>query len=320
MKVCVFGAGAVGSYLGARLSRTYDDVVLVGRGDHLKAIQENGIAVTTPDEEFRVKVKAYDSVNSVGKCDLVISSLKSHQIADAALDIKSLMGENTLLLPILNGVPWWYKFGEGKVGLKSSDPDGRIEQILGHGNVLGSVVYIGLTVHKPGHIKKFAGYNKFFLGDPLGKNRHLPVVDMMKNGGLNAEVAENIFYHVWSKMLNNVSANTVSVLTESYTDDLINNPDIAKLLVDIMLELFAVSESVGIKLHEKPEDRLEGLRRFGKFKTSMLQDFEKGKKLELEPIMGAMVEVAGMNNVPIPFSKAIYDLVKQKMISKELAN
>ncbi|MDX1514424.1 MAG: 2-dehydropantoate 2-reductase [Gammaproteobacteria bacterium] len=317
MKICVVGAGAIGGLLGARLAQSGQDVSLVARGPHLKAIQFDGLQLRMSDGEVIkvADVEATDDIRALGQHDLVVIGLKAHQIEAVAEDLPSLFHDQTMVLTTQNGIPWWYfqRHGgplEGTV-LKSLDPEGRISRSIDAWRIIGCIAYPAAEIVRPGVIRHIEGM-RFPVGelDGTDSERVRAVSDLLISAGFKSPVLENIRAEIWLKAWGNLSFNPISALTHATLVDICQHPDGRALAEAMMTEAQAVANYLGITFRVPLEKRIAGAERVGKHKTSMLQDVESGRSLETEAIIGAVVELGELTGVPTPTVRAVYHAVR----------
>ncbi len=324
MKICVYGAGAVGGLIAARLARSGNEVSVVARGAHLQAIRAEGIKVrdraTGGVEAF--PVKADSSPKALGAQDYVVVAVKGQNLTDVAKDIEFLLKEDTSIVTAMNGVPWWFfdrlKFGAGKHHLESLDPGGRLARAMPTERVVGCVVHLAASTPQPGLISHDMG-RKLILGEPGGKNtqRTKRMVETLGAAGFEALESGFIEKDFWVKLLGNVSFNPVSALTLGTADRLIEDAQVKAFMVAIMREVLAIGRAVGVDAEIDPEARIDMARALGKFKTSMLQDMEAGKPLEIDGLLAGTLEIAHKAGVSAPHTEALFGLVRARAISTD---
>lgn len=318
MKTCIFGVGAVAGVAGARMARGgVENLSFVARGAHLDAMRRKGLTVRDPSGEWTVDVHATDDTAALGVQDVVILGLKAHTIAAALPQIAPLLGPETIVVPTINGLPWWYFHGlpDADAGphLDSIDPGGRIWNALRPERALGCIVYIGSNVPEPGVIEHNNG-GIYVIGDPAGGpgERTATVAALFRQAGLDCPVTDDIRAEVWKKLWGNLSVNPVSVLCEANCGDLGDDPRIAALMGEMMHEAAAVAPSVGSGAAPDVPDRLQAIRDLGPIKTSMLQDFHAGKAIELDALLGVIRELGAKAGIATPRCDAVYALVRFK--------
>jgi 2-dehydropantoate 2-reductase len=317
MKVCVVGAGAIGGLLAVRLAEAGEQVSVIDKGAHLQAIQRSGLKLLMADgsEHLTRSIEATASLRDPGPQDVVILAVKTHILPEIAPGLDNLMDEDTVILPMQNGLPWWYfqKHGGEYDGrsIECLDPDGRLAAHVDVNRVIGCVVFPAGEIVSPGVVRHTEG-NRFPLGELDGSDseRARGLVDMFTKAGFKSFVIDDIRGEIWLKLLGNLSFNPISALTHATLVDICQYPASRKLAVTMMEEAQAVANHLGIRLRVPIEKRLEGAEKVGKHKTSMLQDVEAGRELELEAIMGAVVELARMTGIATPAIDTIYALTK----------
>lgn len=317
MKFCVFGAGAVGGFVGGMVARGGTDVSLVARGVHLSALQANGLKIVTPDEEFAVDVPATDRPADLGVQDVVFLSAKAHALTVAAEAMRPLIGPDTVVVSAQNGIPFWYFHAHGGEldghTLQTVDPGGRIATAIGNERVIGCVITSSNTVEAPGVVRNI-GNRVFALGEPDGSQsgRLAEISALLEAAGLSAPSGGDIRSEVWVKMWGNVSFSPMAVLTMSKLGPLVEGEDLRALGVAIMEEVQTVGEALGVEFTSTIESRLEGTRRVAGHKTSILQDLEAGRPMEVDGITGAVVELGRLVSVETPMIDLIYALMRQR--------
>ena len=324
MRICVVGAGAIGGLLAAKLQQAGDQVSVIARGPHLAAIKANGLKLIEEDgSEVVARVTATDKIAEAGQQDLVILGMKAHQVAAVAADLKQLYAGETMVLTAQNGIPWWYFFKHGGVyegrQLESVDPGGVVAANLPIERVLASVVYPAAEIIQPGVIKHIEG-NRFSLSeiDNTETPRIKLVSETLKNAGFKAPVVSDIRAELWTKLWGNLSFNPVSALTHATLEDLCRFPLTRNLVADMMREAQGVGEALGIRFRIGIEKRIAGGEAVGPHKTSMLQDIEAGRPVEADALIGSVIELGRIVNVPTPHLDTAYALVK--LLSKTLSD
>ncbi len=315
MRICIFGAGAIGGTIGARLALAGHQVSLVARGAHLAALKADGLTLLQGGNKHHVKLAASDKPAELGLQDVVIIALKSHSLAGAVADLVPLLGPETAVVTAMNGVPWWFFDGWGGAlagtALKSCDADGRIAGAIAGRRVIGGVVYLAADVPKPGVVRHNSG-NRLILGEP--SNRPSARVDALiaalNGAGFEALASDNIRRELWKKLLGNLCFNPVSVLTGATTDLMLDDRHMATLFAAMMREAIAVAAAVGIPLDIDPLARMAQTRKSGPIKSSMLQDVEAGRPIELDAIVGSVVEIALRIGLATPFIDAVFGTVR----------
>jgi 2-dehydropantoate 2-reductase len=322
MKICIYGAGAVGGLIAAWLSRSGNDVSVVARGAHLEAIRKRGLKVRDR-ESGRIdsfQVKADSDPAALGPQDYVIVAVKGQSLTEVAKRIEPLLKADTSIVTAMNGVPWWFfdrlGFGGGKQRLESLDPDGSLSRAMPTDRLVGCVIHLAASTPEPGLISHNMG-RKLIIGEPGGKNgaRTARLAEALTKAGFEAVVSPSIEKDFWVKLLGNVSFNPVSALTMSTADRLIADPEVKGYMVEIMREVLAIGRAVGVDAAIDPEARIDMARNLGKFKTSMLQDLEAGKALEIDGLLAGTLEIARKAGVRAPYTESLFGLVKARAIS-----
>jgi 2-dehydropantoate 2-reductase len=322
MRICVVGAGAIGGLLAAKLQQAGEQVSVIARGPHLAAIKANGLKlIEEGGNEVVARVAATDRIAEAGQQDLVVLGMKAHQVAAVAADLKALYTADTMVLTAQNGIPWWYFFKHGAYEgrrLESVDPGGVVAANLPIERVLGSVVYPAAEIIQPGVIKHVEG-NRFSLSeiDNTETPRIKQVSETLKTAGFKAPVVSDIRSELWTKLWGNLSFNPVSALTHATLEDLCRYPLTRGLVADMMREAQSVGEALGIRFRIPIEKRIAGGEAVGKHKTSMLQDIEAGRAVEADALVGSVIELGRIVDVPTPHLDTAYALVK--LLSKTLS-
>jgi 2-dehydropantoate 2-reductase len=317
MKVCIYGAGAIGGYLGVQLAQAGADVSLVARGAHLAAMQANGLKLLINDEERVVRPRCTDNPAELGPQDVVIICLKAHSITGVIAQMQPLLGPNTRIVTAVNGIPYWYfyKHGnqfEGSI-LESIDPGGKQWRELGPERAIGCIVYPATEIEAPGVIRHVYG-DKFPLGEPSGEST-ADVENLSKlfeTAGLKAPVLDRIRDEIWLKLWGNVCFNPISALTHATLDVICSDPATRALSKAMMLETQTIAETFGVKFRVDVERRIEGARKVGAHKTSMLQDLERGRPMEIDPLVTVVQEMGKLTGIPTPAIDAVLGLVIQR--------
>ncbi len=311
MRFCVLGAGAIGAYLGAALARGGADVVLVARGAHLAAMRERGVRVLSPRGDFEARPEVTDDLAAVGEADCVIVTLKATSLPDVLPGVASLLGETACVVPAQNGVPWWFfeSFAGPLAGatIEAVDPGGTIAGSVAIDRVVGCVPYPATIVVEPGVIRHLEG-TRFAVGEPGGEEseRCRAISAAFEAGGLKCPVEARIRDQIWLKLVGNVAFNPVSALTRATLDELAGLPAMVDLLREVMGEVEAVGEALGITMPVSLERRLEAGLAVRGHRTSMLQDLEAGRPLELDCMTGAVIEIAARLGIPVPRTETVH--------------
>jgi 2-dehydropantoate 2-reductase len=313
MKICVVGAGAIGGYLGARLAAAGEEVTFIARNRNLEAIQAHGFRLILEDgaELHAASARAVRHCADAGEQDAVLLTVKAHQVRDLLPDLRALFGPRTMVVTLINGVPWWYfhKLAgphEGR-SLESVDPGGVLAAQIEPWRIVGSVVYPAAELVAPGVVKVIEG-NRFTLGEPDGtrSERVEALSQALMRAGFKAPVAKDIRSEIWVKLWGNLSFNPISALTHATLQDICRFPPTRALAATMMGEAQRVAEALGVRFKITLEQRLAGAEAVGAHKTSMLQDVENGRALELQALVGAVVELGRITGVPTPTIDAIY--------------
>jgi 2-dehydropantoate 2-reductase len=306
-KICIFGAGAIGGYLAACLHDAGADVSLIARGQHLNAIKENGLKLEINGEIRSFKLNASDNPADFGRQDYVIIALKAHGISHITETIQPLLDPDTAVVSAVNGLPWWYFYKANTdtelddKPLMSVDPEASIWNNIGPERAIGCVVYPACEISKPGTITHIDG-NRISLGEPSGEStqRIKTLSDLMIRGGLKAPQKKRIRDEIWIKLWGNCSFNPVSALTGASLDEIAEDPDARKLVAEIMSECKQVGEALSIRFAVSIEDRINGAGRIIGHKPSTRQDIERGRPLEIAPLVTALIEIAKELQIDTP--------------------
>ena len=315
MKICIYGAGAIGGYLGVMLARGGAEVSLVARGAQREAILAHGLRLRIGGEELCCELPCAEDPAELGQQDFVIVTLKAHSVPAVADSMQALLGPDTAIVFAVNGVPWWYFHGlDGAYAghrLESVDPGGRQWELLGPERAIGCVVYPACEVVEPGVIEHIEG-DRFTLGEPSGEksDRVLALAEALRNAGLKAPVKPRIRDEIWVKLWGNLSFNPISALTGATLEQICANPGTRSLARAMMLEAQAIGETLGVRFPIDVERRIDGAAAVGAHKTSMLQDLERGRPLELEALVGAVTELGRLTEIPTPTIDAVLALTR----------
>ncbi|QKD00695.1 2-dehydropantoate 2-reductase [Mesorhizobium loti] len=322
MKITIFGAGAIGGYLAAKLAiagRT--DLSIVARGAHLEAIQANGLRLIEDGKELVAPVRAAAKAEELGVQDYVVLALKAHSLTPALDQIAPLLGDHTAVVTMQNGVPWWYFHGVGGplegTRLNAVDPGGAIWQRIGPRRVIGSVVYPAVEVDAPGLIRHVEG-KRFSLGEPSSERseRVTLLAEEMVKAGLQAPVRDDIRGEIWVKLWGNLSFNPISALTGSTLAAIVGDEGTRSLARSMMLEAQAIGESLGVRFPITVDRRIKGAGDVGEHKTSMLQDLERGRPMEIDALVGAVQELGRLTDKPTPTIDAVLALVRRLAVER----
>lgn len=313
MKVCIYGAGAIGGWIGAKLGRAGCDVSVVARGATLQALQAHGLRLQQAGETLAIPVRASAAPADLGVQDLVVVAVKAPAMADVAKSIRPLIGPDTMVLTAMNGVPWWFfqGFGGAYAGtrLKAVDPDGSIAEAVPARHVIGCVVHASCALREPGWVQHHFG-NKLIVGEPSGQKteRVERLVALLQQAGFETELSAQIQKDAWYKLWGNMTVNPVSAFTGATTDLILDDELVRGFVSAVMLEAREIGARIGIPIAQQPEDRHQVTRKLGAFKTSMLQDVEAGKPVEIDALVTAVQEMGRMTGVPTPFTDALLGL------------
>ncbi|TPM29173.1 2-dehydropantoate 2-reductase [Mesorhizobium sp. B2-3-5] len=322
MKITIFGAGAIGGYLAAKLAiagRT--DLSIVARGAHLEAIKADGLRLIEDEKETVAPMRAAARAEELGVQDYVVLALKAHSLTPALDQIAPLLGDNTSVVTMQNGVPWWYfhKIGGPLEGtrLGAVDPGGAIWQRIGPERVIGSVVYPAVEVDAPGLIRHVEG-KRFSLGEPSGERseRVTALAQEMVKAGLQAPVRDDIRSEIWVKLWGNLSFNPISALTGSTLAAIVADEGTRQLARTMMLEAQAIGESLGVRFAIGVDRRIKGAGDVGEHKTSMLQDLERGRPMEIDALVGAVRELGRLTGTPTPAIDGVLALVRRLAVER----
>jgi 2-dehydropantoate 2-reductase len=315
MKSAIVGAGAIGAYVGAAMARAGQDVTLFARGPHLAAMQECGVRVQAGDHEWCVKPKVSANLESIGLVDVVFLAMKAHSLPGIAPQLRPLFGPDTVVVSMQNGVPWWFFDVPGVpwegTRLERIDPGGVIAQSIESRRVVGSIVYVAAEVIEPGVIRHIES-NRLSLGEPDGSrsDRCRAIAESLVAAGLKAPITTHIRNEIWVKLLGNISFNPISALTGATLVRIATFPDTRELVRAVMQEGCDVAVQAGLDLPVTIEQRITGAAKIGEHKTSMLQDLERGRPLELEALTGAVLEIGEKFGFAMPYTRAVYACTK----------
>jgi 2-dehydropantoate 2-reductase len=315
MKFLIAGAGAIGAYMGACMARAGQDVTLFARGPHLRAMQEHGVRVKSADGDFEAHPKISENLEKVGPVDVVFLGVKAHGLTQLAPQLKAVLGPDTAVVGTQNGIPWWFFQGWGGAHegmlLERVDPGGAIAAAIEPRRVIGSIVYFATDIVEPGVIRHTEG-NRISLGEPDGarSERIRQIAEALIAAGLRAPVTTRIRQEIWVKILGNVAFNPISALTGATLVQMARDPEVGALIRKIMEETEAVGAKLGLELPVTIDQRIAGAEKIGEHKTSMLQDLEAGRPIELEAIVGAVVELGERLNIPMPHTRSVYACTK----------
>jgi 2-dehydropantoate 2-reductase len=323
MSICVVGAGAIGGFMAAKLSLAGEDVTVVARGEHLEVIRTQGLQLLMSDgtNEVASAIQARGSIAEAGTHQFVILALKAHQIEAVAPQLSALYTDDTTVVTVQNGIPWWYfqRLGGPHDGrrLASLDPTGVIETNIPARRIIGSIAYPAAEKTAPGVITHIDG-NRFPVGELDGtkSQRVQALAQTFTKAGLKSKVLTDIRSHIWLKAWGNLSFNPISALTLGTLDTICRFPETRALSAKMMEEAQVIAEKLGITFRITIEQRIAGAEAVGAHKTSMLQDLEAGRELEIEPLIGAVVELGRLTETPTPSIDAVYALIKLRALTR----
>ena len=313
MRVAVLGAGAIGAYVGAALHRGGTDVHLIARGEHMEAIRERGVRVVSPRGDFTATTPVTDDPSEIGPVDCVFLGLKANAYASCAPLIEPLLHEETAVIAAQNGIPWWYFHGvggrHGGYRIESVDPGGVVTATLPPERAIGCVVYCATEIEGPGLIRHVEG-TRFSIGEPDGRlsERCLRFSEAMVAGGLKCPVEEDIRKDIWTKLLGNAAFNPISALSRANMLEILSHAGTRATVRQMMQETLEIAAALGCRPEVSVDQRLAGAQRVGAHKTSMLQDLERGKPLELDVNLAAVVELAHLTGVAAPTLRTIHSV------------
>ncbi len=317
MKICVYGAGAVGGLMAAWLARSGHEVSVVARGAQLDVIRRDGLRVQSKGKVESFRIKAESDPAKLGPQDYVLVTVKAQSLTGVADTISVLFDKETSIVTAMNGVPWWFfhrlKFHNGEEKLESLDPGGKLTRAIPTERIVGCVIHFAASTPEPGVVSHNMG-SKLILGEPGGKNtaRTKRIAEALAAAGFEIVVTDSIEKEFWVKLLGNVSFNPVSALTVTTADQLIANEEVKAYMVEIMREVLAIGRAVGVDANIDPEARIDMARVLGRFKTSMLQDLEAGKSLEIDGLLAGTLEIARKAGVRAPFTESLYGLIRAR--------
>ncbi len=315
MKICIYGAGAVGGLMAGWLARAGHEVSVIARGAQLTAIREKGLRIRSEGKETAVPVHAESDAAQLGAQDYVLVSVKGQSLPEVARGIAPLLAADTPVVTAMNGVPWWFfdrlKFGDGKLRLESLDPGGTLARAMPTGRIVGCVVHLAASTPEPGVVSHSMG-RRLILGEPGGTitARTQGIAQALAQAGFECVQSPFIEKDFWLKLLGNVSFNPVSALTLATAERLIADPEVKSYMVAIMREVLEIGRAVGVDADIDPEARIDMARHLGKFKTSMLQDMEAGKRLEIDGLLTGTLEVARKAGVAAPYMQSLSGLIR----------
>ena len=323
MKIAIVGAGAIGAFLGAKLALSGEDVYLIARGAHLQAMQTHGVQVKSPEGDFEAHPNATDDYESVGPVDFVFLTVKAHSLTEIAPQIAPLLGPETAVVSAQNGIPWWYFHSHGGpfdgTAIESVDPGGVVAQAIDPSRIIGCIIYPSTVIVQPGVIEHIEG-NRFSIGelDGTSSDRCKTLAAALIGAGLKAPIRSRIRHDLWVKLLGNVVFNPMSALTGATLEEMATHPESSAIARAVMAETDEVAVALGIRLPLTIDQRMDGARKVGAHKTSMLQDVESGRPMELESVVGVVIELGEKLGLPMPHTRTLYSCTR--LLSQVRAN
>ncbi len=317
MKICIYGAGAIGGYLGAELASADLDVTLIARGPHLEAMKKNGLKLLIGDEEKVTHPRCTDEPSEAGPQDFVIVTLKAPSAVAIAQKMAPLLGPDTAVVTASNGIPWWYFYNlDGPLldyKLKSIDPDGRQWDLIGPERAIGCVVYPAAEISEPGVVRHISS-NRFVLGEPGGEktDRVQKLSETLIGAGFKAPIRPQIRNEIWTKLWGNLCFNPLSALTHATLDVVATDPGTRQLAREMMMEAQAIGEKLGVRFSVDIERRIDGAVAVGAHKTSMLQDLELGRSMEIDALVTVVQEMGHLTDIPTPKIDIVLALIQQR--------
>jgi 2-dehydropantoate 2-reductase len=315
MKVCIYGAGAIGGWIGVQLARAGCEVSVVARGTTLAALQGNGLRLQSGEQLSQADVRASADPAQLGVQDLVVVAVKAPAMADVAQAIGPLLGPDTVVLTAMNGVPWWFFEGFGGsfqgTRLRAVDPEGAIARAIPGRHIVGCVVHASCSLIEPGFVKQHFG-NKLIIGEPSGEKtpRVQALAALLARAGFETVLSEQIQRDAWYKLWGNMTVNPVSAMTGATADRVLDDDLVRGFISRVMLEAREIGARIGIPIEQQPEDRHQVTRKLGAFKPSMLQDVEAGKPVELDALVTVVKELGEVTGVATPFTDALLGLAR----------
>ncbi len=316
MRICIFGAGAIGGYLGAQLSAQHD-VTLIARGPHLAAMQRDGLRLRIDGEERITRPRCTDDPSEVGPQDYVIVTLKAHSVPGVVDQLPALLGPDTCVVTAVNGIPWWYFYRlDGPFSgrrLESVDPGGRQWDVIGPERALGCVVYPACELVEPGVVEHQSD-NKFSIGEPDGKksDRARRLTEALVSAGFKAPLRPQIRNEIWVKLWGNLCFNPISALTLATLDEIAGEPGTRAVARTMMVEAQAIGEKLGVRFAVDVDKRIAAAQAVGAHKTSMLQDLERGRPLEIDALVSVVQEMGRLVEIPTPTLDIVHALIRQR--------
>ena len=318
MKICIVGAGATGGYLGIKLINAGLDVSLVARGAHLEAMKKKGLTIIENEKEITCKPKCSDSMEELGKMDFIFITLKEYSIPGVVKEISKMFNDNTTVITAYNGIPWWYFFNIGgqfnNYRFKCIDPDNIQWKLITPERIIGCVVYPATEIIQPGVIKHLEG-NRFSLGEPNGiQSERVSIISKaLVRANLKAPIRNNIRQEIWMKLIGNLAFNPLSVITGETLEVLLSKEENKKIAYAAMQEASLIMNKLNIPLNISIDQRIEGAAKVGAHKTSMLQDYERGKELELDALIVTVKEIGDLLSIKTPTIDNILNRVSERI-------
>jgi 2-dehydropantoate 2-reductase len=311
MRLCVYGAGAIGGQIGAQLAATGVDVTLIARGPHLAAMQKNGLRLITPDDDFTVHPRCTDDPNEAGQQDYVFVALKAHSVPGIVDQMQPLFGPETAVVTAVNGIPWWYfhqhpgNYQDHQ--LESVDPGGRQWAAIGPERAIGCVVWQAAEILEPGVVRLNYG-SRMPIGEPNNERseRAMALSKALIAAGSKSPVKKNIRDEIWMKLWGNLSFNPMSLLTQATLQEMADDAATRTVIREMMLEASAIAEKLGVRFAMDVDKRIDSAGEVGAHKTSMLQDLELGRPIELDALTGVVSELGRLTGVATPTIDTIY--------------
>ncbi len=312
-KIAIVGAGAIGGWIGVHLARAGAQLSVLARGDTLAALQKNGLQLHQAGTLHTVPVTASNDAARLGVQDLVVIAVKAPALATVAQQVGPLIGPNTVVLTAMNGVPWWFLQGFGGPvqgrALATTDPEGAIARAIPAPHIVGCVVHASCSVDAPGVVRHHFG-DGLIVGEPSGQTtpRVQALHALLQSAGFNATLSPQIQKDIWFKLWGNMTVNPISAITGATSDKLLDDDLVRGFMSNVMLEAKAIGERIGLPIAQEPEDRHAVTRKLGAFRTSMLQDVQAGKPVELDALVSAVRELGQLTGVATPFTDALLGL------------
>ena len=317
----MYGAGSIGGYLAVEIALAGVDVTVIARGPHLEAMRKNGLTLLSGNQQRVAHVACTDNPSDLTEQDYVFVTLKSHSFSEIADQMLPLLGPETAVVTMQNGIPWWYFYGADcavkSVHLETIDPDGRIWKTINPKRAIGTVVYPSCEITRPGVVRHLHG-NRIMVGEPDGSKspRVVALAKALTASGFKAPIRQRIRDDIWLKLWGNVSFNPVSVLTHATLKEITDDIAVRAVIRSLMIEAQLVGEKFGIKFSVDVDKRIEWAAAVGDHKTSMLQDLEMGRKMEIDALVGSVVEMGGLVGVPTPTLDMVLGLVRLRSVDK----